>query len=180
MDFKKLKEMQKKSRDEKYLLSDDQAEEQIFDLISYYDIDLDFELDGLLEEDKNSEQKSDEEKQAGIGLKQILSDTGHFIKMGVIEIQSNENGLIIVQNLIKQVGEESEKSQPVKRVVYKSLTPKITMKMSNMDDKKFTFSRKAELLMSMLSDCGSAVFDNFWVADKKAARNIGILLMIAQ
>lgn len=180
MDFVKLKKMQKESRESNYILSDTEAEEQIFNLISYYDIGLDFELDGLLEEVEAGNEKSDDEKQAGNGLKQVLSDIAHFIKLGVLDIKLTDNGLIVEHNLIHPIGEDSENSQSLKVVTYGKMTPATTQKMSQLPDKKYTFSQKAEMLLAYMSGKGIGIINSYWVTDKRAARNIGILLMIAQ
>lgn len=181
MDFAKLKKRQSEARTADYLLSDDQAEDQLFDLISYYDIDLSFEIEGFLDEEFQKElaQMSDDEKKGGIGLKQIMKDIGHYIKKGVLSIERIDNELIIKHALIEKIGEDTDKTQAIKDFIYKSVTPGITEKMSGLKEDKFTFAQRAELLMSYLSGQHHAVIAKMGVQDKKAARSVGILLLIA-
>ena len=181
MDFVKLKERQKKSREAGYILPDNKAEDQIFDFINYYDIDLSFDIEGLLDEDLQKElaQMTDDEKKGAIGIKQIIKDVGHWIRMGVISIERKDNDLIIKHALLMPIGVKSNDSEPIKDFEYESVKPKHTEKMSGLREDKFTFSQKAELLMSYLSGKHINIFNKLGVKDKRAARDIGILLLTA-
>ena len=181
IDFAKLKKMQSEARDKNYILADEQAEQQIFELISYYDIDLTFEIEGFLDEEFQKElaQMSDDEKKGSIGLKQIIKDIGHYVRMGVLSIERVENRLIIKHALIVPIGEDGADSQSLKDLDYGSVTPGITEKMSGLKEDKYTFSQRAEILMGYCSGKPKAVIDAMAVQDKKAARSVGILLLIA-
>jgi hypothetical protein len=122
---------------------------------------------------------SKEEKQAGIGVKQILKDVGHWIKQGVIDIERKPDDLIVTHNLIKPIGEESADSAQKTKIIYRSITPKDTENMAKLGE-DFTFAQRAETLMAYLSDEGLPVINALGVLDKRAARNVGILLLIAQ
>ena len=182
MDFTKLKEKQRKSRESAYILSEEDAEKQVFDLIQYYDIDLSFEIEGMLDDELEKElaQMSDDEKKGGNGLKQILKDVGHWVRMGVLSIETVENDLIIKHNLIKPIGQKNADSQQITDFIYESVKPKHTEKMTGLKEDKYTFSQKAELLMSYLSGQSIFVFNKLEILDKRAARDVGILLLIAQ
>lgn len=184
VDFVKLKERQKKSREEAYLLPDEKAENQIFDLIEYYDIDLSFEIPGLLDDDdfkKDFEQMTDDEKKGGIGVKQILKDVAHWIRLGVLSIEKTDmNDLVIKHALLSPIGEKSQDSKQMTDLLYQSVKPKHTEKMSGLKDDKYTFSQRAELLMALLAGFTNMnVFNKLSIHDKRAARDIGILLLTA-
>ena len=183
MDFTKLKEKQKKSREESYVLDEATAENQVFELIQYYDIDLSFEIDGMLDEDLQKElaQMSDDEKKGGNGIKQILKDVGHWVRKGVLSIEKNEDGdLVVIHELIKPIGQKNADSDQLTKFVYESVKPKHTEKMAGLKEDKYTFAQKAELLMSFLSGHSIHIFNKMNILDKRAARDVGILLLIAQ
>ena len=179
MDFAKLKNKQKQSKEEAYILADEQAEEQVFNLIDYYDIDLTFDIPGILDDSDDTAQQSKEEKQAGSGIKQVIKDVGHWIKKGVIEIKRTPDDLVITHNLLLPIGEDSGDSTAMKELTYSSVKPKHTEKMAGLGD-DYTFQQKAELLMAYLSDNPVTIINSMGVLDKRAARGIGILLLIAQ
>ena len=181
MDFVNIKKRQKKSREKAYILTDEQAEDQIFDFINYYDIDLSFDIEGILDEDLQKElsQMTDDEKKGAIGVKQIIKDVGHWIRMGVISIERKDNDLIIKHALLDPIGMKNDSSEPIKDFTYESVKPKHTEKMGGLKEDKFTFSQRAELLMSYLSEHHINTFNKLGLKDKRAARDIGILLLTA-
>lgn len=182
MDFTKLKEKQRKSRENDYVLSEENAEDQVFSLIQYYDIDLSFEIDGLMDEELQKElaQMSDDEKKGGNGIKQILKDVGHWIRKGVLSIEMVDGDLVVIHELIKPIGQKNADSNQIEKFVYESVKPKHTEKMAGLKEDKFTFAQKAELMMSFLSGNSIHIFNKMNILDKRAARDVGILLLIAQ
>lgn len=182
MDFVKLKERQKKSNEGSYILSNDDAENQVFMLVERYDIDLSFEIEGFLDEETENtiKQMSKEEKQGGIGLKTILKDIAHWIRKGVISIEMDDADMLIKHALINPIGEESDNSKQITDYIYKEITPKQTEKISGLNEDKYNVAQKAEFLMCMLAGYTNiAMFNRLSALDKRAARSVGILLLIA-